>query len=173
MNPLDYTSPTTLNRYQPRLQPVSNPRPTPANRPAPPHPGAFRPPTRHPTPGPPAYLPPHPVVHASHTHCSSISARLRLCLAITATGLSRSPHSTPQVCVAYASLRATDCKPSKAKARPSSLQQRGGHAAPSEQRPEQQQQQPANNQGDAGVKARCMGWRWGFELIATASALYF
>ena len=49
-----------LPRFHPRLQPVSSPQPpTPATH-----------------PGPPAYLPPHPVVHDSHTHCSSISARL-------------------------------------------------------------------------------------------------
>ena len=84
-----YTNSTTLNRFKPRLQPRPNPQP--------------------------AYLPAHPVVHDSHTHGSSLSARLRLCLATAATGLFRSPPSTPQVCVAYASLRATDCKPSKAK----------------------------------------------------------
>ena len=89
-----------------------------------------QPPLPHPTPrehsvtplathttGPPACLLPHSVVHDSHTHCSSISGRLRLCLATAASGLFCSPPSTPPVCVAYASLRATDCKPSKAKAR--------------------------------------------------------
>ena len=53
------------------------------------------PPATPPT-GPPAYLPPHPVVHDSHTHCSSNSARLRLCLATAATGLSRSPPPHPK-----------------------------------------------------------------------------
>ena len=87
--------------------PVDPPCPAPPRSSPPPHPP-------HSPAGPPAYLPPHPVVHDSHTHCSSISACLRLCLATAATGLFRSPPSTPQVCVAYASREATDCKPSKA-----------------------------------------------------------
>ena len=39
--------------------------------------------------------------------------------------LSRSPPSTPQVCVAYASPRATDCKPSKARQRTVNPQRQG------------------------------------------------
>ena len=58
--------------------------------------------------------------------------------------------------------RQPDPQPADPQPEPSPAQQPaavGGHAAPSEQRPEQQQQQPAKNQGGAGVKARCMGCR--------------